>query len=240
MLSVERCYEVLGLSTNASYDEAKAAYRDLACMLHPDKYMHNDRLRERATEKFKELQNVWSELENYYRTGGFRNREQEEYAKSARERERREAEARERELRERQVREREAALRAEALRKKQSERNEVYVTCHVCGKPYVLPFGNSLENYRCGECGVSLCKKQMEKENRIRKEEEAESHRESVRRLQEKAHNKETFKVAFPVYLLIYSIILYAMGGWGIIITVFTAPLAFLFLWLGCFGPFSE
>ena len=47
-------YALLGLSPGASPLELKAAHRDLAKVWHPDRFLHDPRLREKAQEKLKE------------------------------------------------------------------------------------------------------------------------------------------------------------------------------------------
>jgi DnaJ like chaperone protein len=54
---------VLGLSENASKDEIRRAYRDLAIEYHPDKASHLGRqARELAEARFMELQKAYQEL----------------------------------------------------------------------------------------------------------------------------------------------------------------------------------
>lgn len=53
---------ILGLSSNASPDEIKTAYRETAQILHPDKFAGNKKLQERATEQFKNLQEAYDVL----------------------------------------------------------------------------------------------------------------------------------------------------------------------------------
>ena len=54
-------YLVLGVSKNASDDEIKRAYRDLARKYHPDNYMDNP-LNDLAQEKFKEINEAYDAI----------------------------------------------------------------------------------------------------------------------------------------------------------------------------------
>ena len=63
---MSRALEILEVDTNASFDEAKQAYRDMINVWHPDKYANNERLQEKATEKLKEVNAAWEELQKYY------------------------------------------------------------------------------------------------------------------------------------------------------------------------------
>lgn len=65
-MEVSRALEILEVKTNASFDEAKQAYRDMINVWHPDKYANNERLQEKATEKLKEVNAAWEELQKYY------------------------------------------------------------------------------------------------------------------------------------------------------------------------------
>ena len=55
-------YEVLGVSPNATDDEVKKAYRDLARKYHPDKYRDSD-LADLANEKMKEINAAYEEIQ---------------------------------------------------------------------------------------------------------------------------------------------------------------------------------
>lgn len=52
-------YDLLGLSPGASPEELKVAYRDLAKVWHPDRFLHDPRLRAKAQEKLKEINEAY-------------------------------------------------------------------------------------------------------------------------------------------------------------------------------------
>ena len=53
---------ILGLDADASADDIKAAYRETAQILHPDRFAGNKKLQDRATEQFKNLQEAYDVL----------------------------------------------------------------------------------------------------------------------------------------------------------------------------------
>ena len=61
-------YEVLGISPDASDDEIKRAYRELARKYHPDNYQNNP-LSDLAEEKMKEINEAYDAITKG-RTGG--------------------------------------------------------------------------------------------------------------------------------------------------------------------------
>lgn len=61
-------YEVLGVSKNATDDEIKAAYRELARKYHPDNYADNP-LSDLAGEKMKEINDAYDKIMNSRRSG---------------------------------------------------------------------------------------------------------------------------------------------------------------------------
>ena len=63
-------YQTLGVSENASDEEIKKAYRDLARKYHPDNY-HDNPLADLAQEKMKEINAAYEER-NRRRSGGNR------------------------------------------------------------------------------------------------------------------------------------------------------------------------
>lgn len=63
-------YQILGVSENASDEEIKKAYRDLARKYHPDNY-HDNPLADLTQEKMKEINAAYEEI-NRRRSGGSR------------------------------------------------------------------------------------------------------------------------------------------------------------------------
>ena len=59
---MSRFYELLGLKPGASVAEVKAAYRDMAKVWHPDRFGHDERLREKAHEKLKGINEAYEIL----------------------------------------------------------------------------------------------------------------------------------------------------------------------------------
>ena len=61
-------YKVLGISPNASDDEVKHAYRDLARKYHPDNY-HDNPLADLAQEKMKEINEAYEQVQRARKAG---------------------------------------------------------------------------------------------------------------------------------------------------------------------------
>ncbi len=55
-------FNLLGLSPGASSEELKTAHRDLAKVWHPDRFLHDPRLQEKAQEKLKEINEAYDRL----------------------------------------------------------------------------------------------------------------------------------------------------------------------------------
>jgi hypothetical protein len=58
----QQCLEVLGLALNASAQDIKSAYRDMAKVWHPDRFTHDPRLQRKAQEKLKEINDAYQQL----------------------------------------------------------------------------------------------------------------------------------------------------------------------------------
>ncbi len=65
MREIDKYYQILGLNSGAPEEEIKQAYRDLANVWHPDRFPNNQRLREKANEKLKEINNAYEKLKSY-------------------------------------------------------------------------------------------------------------------------------------------------------------------------------
>ena len=52
-------YAALGITSEASDDEVKRAYRKMAMLYHPDRVVENEDLKRSATEKFREIQTAY-------------------------------------------------------------------------------------------------------------------------------------------------------------------------------------
>lgn len=65
MDSVERALEALGLGHDATSEDVKQAYRDLAKVWHPDRFPNDSRLRGKAEEKLKDINEAYRALQGY-------------------------------------------------------------------------------------------------------------------------------------------------------------------------------
>ena len=58
----DKAYVLLGVKPGVSNRELKAAHRDLAKVWHPDRFLHDPRLQEKAQEKLKEINEAYELL----------------------------------------------------------------------------------------------------------------------------------------------------------------------------------
>ncbi|MDF5712285.1 MAG: DnaJ domain-containing protein [Nostoc sp. S4] len=59
MDNLEQCYQILGVSSDASVNEIKQAYKDLVQVWHPDRYTHNPRLQRKAEAELKAINSAY-------------------------------------------------------------------------------------------------------------------------------------------------------------------------------------
>jgi len=176
-VNTNRCFEILEISPDATYEEAKAAYRLMCQVWHPDKYTHSEQLYAKATSKIKEINAAWCHIEEYFKNGASREAE-------AKESERRASEEREwaqRTEQERKRREAAAQAKAEQENQKQSNRSGtdsvgmiwdseddafISVKCPKCKKGSIIKktnahkttTGYSLDGKGVCSCGFSFDK----------------------------------------------------------------------------------
>lgn len=62
--------QTLGLEAGATFGDVQAAYRDLAKVWHPDRFPNDDRLREKAGEELKAINDAFGNLRRYLEDGG--------------------------------------------------------------------------------------------------------------------------------------------------------------------------
>lgn len=61
-MDIKQYYDLLELKPGASLDDVRQAYRDIVDVWHPDRFNHNQRLRKKAEEKFKEMNRAYEIL----------------------------------------------------------------------------------------------------------------------------------------------------------------------------------
>ena len=62
-----KSYQVLGLQSDATPEEARQAYRDLVNVWHPDRFGHDERLRLKAQDKLKEINAAYETIKTSFR-----------------------------------------------------------------------------------------------------------------------------------------------------------------------------
>jgi uncharacterized RDD family membrane protein YckC len=58
-MNVKKAYEILRLKPDASVADLKLAYRDLVSVWHPDRFLHNPRLKEKAEQQLQEINQAY-------------------------------------------------------------------------------------------------------------------------------------------------------------------------------------
>ncbi len=63
---MDRCFGMLGVKPGASQEELAQAYRDLANVWHPDRFVGNPRLQRKAEEKIKEINAAYEYIKSVH------------------------------------------------------------------------------------------------------------------------------------------------------------------------------
>ena len=69
-MDIQRCFEILELDSKASSDKVKQAYRDLVNVWHPDRFPGNPRLKQKAEEKLKEVNEAYERVLSFLSSEG--------------------------------------------------------------------------------------------------------------------------------------------------------------------------
>ena len=64
-MDIRQCFDVLELDRNASIDEAKQAYKDMVNIWHPDRFSNNPRLKQKAEDKLKEINEAYKMVQSF-------------------------------------------------------------------------------------------------------------------------------------------------------------------------------
>jgi uncharacterized RDD family membrane protein YckC len=69
-MNVKKSYEILRLEPDASIADLKQAYRDMVNVWHPDRFLHNPRLKEKAEQQLREVNQAYETALTYMTSGG--------------------------------------------------------------------------------------------------------------------------------------------------------------------------
>jgi len=64
-MDIRQCFDVLELDSNANLDEAKQAYKDMVNIWHPDRFSNNPRLKQKAEDKLKEINEAYETVHSF-------------------------------------------------------------------------------------------------------------------------------------------------------------------------------
>ena len=70
MSELDGWLSTLGLERGASFDDIRAAYRDLAKIWHPDRFQNDPRLKDRADLELKAVNDAFANIERFVQGGG--------------------------------------------------------------------------------------------------------------------------------------------------------------------------
>lgn len=64
-MNIRKCFEILELDQNATLSEVRQAYLDLVNVWHPDRFIQNPRLKEKAENKLRSINTAYAKLTEY-------------------------------------------------------------------------------------------------------------------------------------------------------------------------------
>ena len=64
-MDIKKCFDILELDKNASIDELKQAYKDMVNIWHPDRFSGNPRLKQKAENKLKEINEAYETMKSF-------------------------------------------------------------------------------------------------------------------------------------------------------------------------------
>ena len=70
-MNLDTAYKILELEETSDLSEVRTAYRDLAEIWHPDKYVYKPRLAEKAAAKMKEINCAYDVIQEHFKNKEF-------------------------------------------------------------------------------------------------------------------------------------------------------------------------
>ena len=64
-MDIRQCFDVLELDSNATIDDVKQAYKDMVNIWHPDRFSNNPRLKQKAEDKLKEINEAYEMMQSF-------------------------------------------------------------------------------------------------------------------------------------------------------------------------------
>lgn len=71
-MTIDECFQLLDLNSNATLEELKIARKELLQVWHPDKFPPDSKLAQRALEKSKQINDAYDKLVIYLKTGQYK------------------------------------------------------------------------------------------------------------------------------------------------------------------------
>lgn len=132
VVNYKEALAILEVNETMSSEEVRRAYRDLVDVWHPDRYVHNDRIKLKASEKLKQINRAYDLVQKHFKEKTHSSQQQSQSSKKQSQ---------------------------SSHQKQQSEKEEsfVYVKCSHCKTTNRLPKNKPSDpNIKCGKCGKTL------------------------------------------------------------------------------------